>query len=195
MTTPEREKKYHDAIESRQEGIIVFEDISDKHNAEAAFRCCEIFGFQKVYLIFEKAKAFDPRKVGYFSSSSAHKWLSFTTFDSTMTCLEQLKKDGYQVLATVCNESAENVHATGIEKAKIAIVFGNEKLGVSDEVKKYADRCLTILERGMIQSLNLSVATGVILYEITRQRQAIGMSRYKLSLTERQALLKDFTTR
>ena len=54
MATDERMKKMSEVVEYRQEGVVVFEDISDKHNAEAAFRNCEIFGFQKVYLIFDK---------------------------------------------------------------------------------------------------------------------------------------------
>ena len=76
--TTARRGKISKVIERRQEGVIVLEDIHDPHNAAAVWRSCDGFGFQKVYLIFEKEKVFNPKKIGKASSSSANKWLDIT---------------------------------------------------------------------------------------------------------------------
>jgi len=71
----ERQNKIQRVIEQRQEGVIVLEDIHDPYNAAAVWRSADGFGFQKVYLVFEKEKTFNPKKIGKASSSSANKWL------------------------------------------------------------------------------------------------------------------------
>ena len=195
MATDKREKRYSDVIAARQEGIVVFEDITDPHNAQAAFRSCDIFGFQKVYLVFENEKPFDPLELGRYSSSSAHKWLSFRVFTSSIACMEQLSRDGYERIATVSDRAVEDITGAPFEKAKSAFIFGNEKRGISETIRKHADRLVTIPEAGMAQSLNLSVSVGIVLFEVTRQRKTLGMNRYRLSPTKQKALEKDFRRR
>jgi len=96
-----RLRKIKRVMENRQEGIIVLENIADPHNAAAVWRTAEAFGFQKIYLVYSKEKAINPKKIGKASSASANKWLSFTTFRNTDECYKKLHKDGYKIYATV----------------------------------------------------------------------------------------------
>lgn len=164
-----RQKKISRVMSRRHEGIVVLEDIHDPHNAAAVWRNCDAFGFGKVYLIFNKEKQFDPKKVGKASSSSANKWLEFEIFESTEKCLEKLKSGGYTIYATVLDREAKGLGEAKFEK-KTAICFGNEHRGLSDAAVKMADEKIYIPMKGMVQSLNLSVSAGIVMWEFVRKR-------------------------
>jgi len=160
-----------EVIEERQEGILVLEDIHDPHNAAAVWRSADAFGWQKVWLIFDKEKSFNPKKVGKASSSSANKWLDFRIFKSTTECFEELHKLGYRTLATVLDKGARDISLADLRsQVKIAIVLGNEHRGLSETATKMADEKVYIPMKGMVQSLNLSVTAAIMLYEVERQR-------------------------
>jgi tRNA (guanosine-2'-O-)-methyltransferase len=164
-----RREKIERVIENRREGVVVLEDIHDPHNAGAVCRSCDAFGWQKVYLIFDKEKPFNPKKIGKASSSSANKWLTFKIFKSTRECFEELKKDGFEIYATVLDEEATNLQSTIVNLQKVALVFGNEHRGLSEIAINMADKKIYISMRGMVQSLNLSVTAGIVLWEAERQ--------------------------
>ncbi len=189
MPTPERSHRLDDVAARRQQGVVVLEDIHDPHNAEAVFRSCDAFGFQRVSLIFAEDQQFDPRRVGKLASSSANKWLDFAVYSSARACIEELQRDGYEVVATVAAGEAEDISEARLTAPRIALMFGNEHRGLSDEAIASADRRLTIPMAGMVQSLNLSVAAALVLYEVTRQRLAAGIERYRLPPQE-QAVLR-----
>ena len=167
---------------------MVLEDIHDPHNAEAVFRSCDAFGFQRVCLIFDKEKGFDPRRVGKLTSSSANKWLEFSAYPSARACIEELQADGHEVVATVADPRAEDIFEAPLTTPRIALMLGNEHSGLSDEAIALADRRVTIPMAGMVQSLNLSVAAALVLYEVTRQRLAAGIAPYRLPPAEQMAL-------
>lgn len=203
-----RQEKIRKVIENRQEGVIVLENIADEHNAAAVWRSADAFGFQKIYLVFLVEKSFNPKKVGKKSSASANKWLSFKTFKSINKCYKELKNEGYKIYATVLDEDSKNLQSTiflpeadqplADNLRKIALVFGNEHRGLSEEAIKGADEKIYIPMRGMVQSLNLSVSAGILMYEVSRQRSAsakgYGETRegYKLSDNEKKELIKEF---
>jgi tRNA (guanosine-2'-O-)-methyltransferase len=186
--TERRERRIEEAAAGRQQGAVVLEDIRDPHNAEAVFRSCEAFGFQRVCLIFEQEQPFDPQLIGKASSASANKWLSFSIYESTTDCLAELRAAGYEVLATVLDPSAESVYDARFDASRIAMLLGNEQQGLSEQALALADRKLTIPMRGLVQSLNLSVTAAICLYEITRQRLLTGMEQYALPQSERDEL-------
>jgi len=198
-----RQSKIIKMINNRQEGVIVLENIADEHNAAAVWRSADAFGFQKIYLVFSVEKSFNPKRVGKKSSASANKWLSFKTFKSINECYKELKNEGYKIYATVLDEEARKIPAkagrreTRFEKKKIALVFGNEHRGLSEEAIKGADEKIYIPMRGMVQSLNLSVTASILMYEVSRQRSAsakgYGETRegYKLSDNEKKELIKE----
>ena len=188
MPTPERVQRYREVAEGRQQGVVVLEDIHDPHNAEAVFRSCDAFGFQRVCLIFDQEEPFDPRRVGKLSSSSANKWLDFEVYPSAKACLDALHGEGYEVAATVAGGDAEEVYAAELTAPRIAVMLGNENRGLSPEAVALADRRLTIPMAGMVRSLNLSVTAAIVLFEVTRQRRRAGFEPYRLAPDEREAL-------
>lgn len=168
--TTARQRKIENVIERRQEGVIVLEDIHDPHNAAAVWRSGDGFGFQKVYLIFEQEKGFNPKKIGKASSSSANKWLDFRVFRSTKVCLEKLKKDGFKIFATVLDREAKRLSGVDFKTKKVAIMLGNEHRGLSETAINLADEKIYIPMKGMVQSFNLSVTAAIVMYEADRQR-------------------------
>lgn len=191
MVLERRLEKIQNVVRNRQGNlVVVIEDIHDPHNAEAIFRTCDAFGVQEVYLIFEKTKPWDPSKIGKQSSSSAHKWLTFHTFRSSESCFSHLKKKGYFLVATVLDAKAPSLFQSSLGTKPLALLVGNEHRGLSAYALAHADMNLTIPMRGMIESLNVSVATALFLYEITRQR---GVT--PLSLDIQQRFIDDFIKR
>jgi len=163
-----REEKIKKVRNDRHKAIVILEDIHDPHNAGAVWRSCDAFGIGTVYLIFNKEEEFDPKKIGKASSSSANKWLDFKIYHSTKECLEEVKRDGYKIYATILSKEAKSIYETKfVEKA--AIMLGNEHAGLSETAIKMADEMVYIPMRGMVQSLNLSVTAGVCLFEYGRQ--------------------------
>ena len=195
MVTEQRARKIAEVAERRQQGVVVIEDVYDPHNAEAVFRSCDAFGFQRVCLVFEQEAPFDPRRIGKVSSASANKWLDFTTYRSTRACIEALHDEGFEVVAMVVDEGAEQLFAAELAEPKTAILLGNENRGLSDEAVALADRRLTIPMVGMVQSLNLSVTAALTLYELTRQRLERGFDAYLLPPDERSELRDAFAQR
>lgn len=190
-----RQEKIKRVIDNRQEGVIVLENIADPHNAGAVWRSADAFGFQKIYMVYSKEKPINPKKIGKASSSSANKWLSFKIFDSIEKCYRELKKDGFRIYVTVLDKEAKDILKTKFKGGKTAVVFGNEHRGLSDEAIKGADEKIYIPMKGMVQSLNISVTAGIIMYEINRQRSTSHKSlfskrNYKLGEKEREKLEK-----
>jgi tRNA (guanosine-2'-O-)-methyltransferase len=171
MLTTDRLAKIKKVTENRQSDLtVVLEDIHDPHNAEAVFRSCDAFGVQDVYLIFNREDYFNPSETGKSTSSSANKWLDFHIFKSTTDCLTSLKNQKFSIFATALTHSAKSIFETQFNEKKFALVFGNEHRGLSEEALKLADKSIIIPMSGMVQSLNLSVTAGIVLYEVTRQK-------------------------
>ncbi len=167
-----RNQKINRVMKNRHEGIIVLEDIHDPHNAAAVWRSADCFGFGKIYLIFDQEKVFNPKKVGKASSSSANKWLDFEIFKSTAECFKKLKKEGYKIYVTVLDSEAKDLRLSDIRsQEKTAIVLGNEHRGVSQSAIDNADEKIYISMQGMVQSLNLSVTAGIMMWEYKRQNK------------------------
>lgn len=195
MATERRVQRIRDVVAQRQAGfVVVLEDIHDPHNAEAILRSCDAFGVQEVYLIFDKHTPWNPRKVGKQSSSSAHKWLDFHIFRSTKACLKSLKRRKYKIVATSLQEQSKSPAEIDLRAKKLALLVGNEHSGLSAEALALADSVCKIPMRGMIESFNVSVATALFLYEITRQRSEKAKA-YGLSAKEKLRLEEDFLRR
>lgn len=187
-----RQEKIERVINNRQEGVIVLENIADPHNAAAVWRTAEAFGFQKIYLVYSKEKAINPKKIGKASSSSANKWLSFELFKDIGECYRKLKKEGYKIYATVLDQKAKQIVEGEFDTKKIAIVLGNEHRGLSEEAIGGADEKIYIPMKGMVQSLNISVSAAILMYEVDRQRKK-GPKNWKIETKERKKLIKEFS--
>lgn len=178
-------------VENRRNDIVVIlEDIHDPHNAAAILRTCDALGIQKVYFIFEKEKPYNPKRVGKASSSSANKWLDFTIFDSVLSCFKTLKQEGYTIIATALTEQSESLATAKFPEGKIALLVGNEHSGLSETAIKHSDRVIMIPMKGFVQSLNVSVSTAIVLWDLVSKR-----TTQKLSENTQKNLIEDFSKR
>jgi tRNA (guanosine-2'-O-)-methyltransferase len=170
--TEARLKKITDAAIARQFSLkVVLENIHDLHNVSAIFRSCDAVGVPKVSLLYTFEKF---PKINRISSASANKWVDVEKFDNTANCIQNLKNDGYTVYASMLDKNSVDLYEIDFTK-KIAIILGNEHRGVSEDAAKLSDNTYYIPMKGMIQSLNVSVAAAVTLYEAYRQRFQKGM--------------------
>ncbi|MYD09827.1 MAG: RNA methyltransferase [Chloroflexi bacterium] len=172
MPTEARLKKLRDVAERRQPGLtIVVEDVFDPHNMGAIARSCDAFGIQEINVIFETQPAFDPKQAGKNSSTATNKWLNYRIHHSTEAALQNLKREGWQLVATVLDPAAEPIYAADFCHPRIALLFGNEKTGLSPRAIALADTRVTIPMLGIAQSMNVSVSAALAIYEVTRQRR------------------------
>lgn len=175
-----RLKKITAVVNSRQQSLhLVLENIHDPHNVSAIFRTCDAAGIPKVSLIYYLEKF---PKIGKKSSASAFKWIERERYTSVSECFTSLHDEGFKIYASSISEDAIDLYKIDFKK-KIAIVLGNEHRGISDEAANLADVKFKIPMFGMVQSLNVSVAAAIILYEALRQRAKKGFYT-KSELTE-----------
>jgi tRNA (guanosine-2'-O-)-methyltransferase len=179
MTT-ERQKKIESVLAKRQNNLtVVLENVFDPHNISAVMRSCDAVGIMEIYVLNTKI----PRhtKWGERSSSSAHKWLTVHQHTDIVECLQELKKKYEKIFTTHLSSDAVSLYEVDLTE-NVALVFGNEHDGVSEELRNLCDGNFIIPQVGMIRSLNISVACAVTLYEAFRQKQKAGHYQ-KQSLT------------
>jgi tRNA (guanosine-2'-O-)-methyltransferase len=170
--TPEREQRLTSVLDKRQDNItVVLENVFDPHNISAVMRTCDAVGVQDIYILNTKIPRH--KKWGAKSSSSAAKWLTIHQFDNAEECFSSLRKCYSTILTTHLSSDALSLHSIDLTK-NIALVFGNEHSGVSEEIRALADANFVIPQVGMIRSLNISVACAVTLYEAYRQKSNAG---------------------
>jgi tRNA (guanosine-2'-O-)-methyltransferase len=193
LRSPRRVEKIRKVLAQRQPDLtVVMENIHDPHNVSAVLRSCDAVGILRVELLYTVEKF--PR-IGKKSSSSANKWLESRKHKSVNECYRALRDEGFAVYATHLGGSSVSLYDLDMTK-KVALVFGNEHRGVSDEAAAKADGNFQIPMLGMIQSLNVSVACAVSLYEVLRQRLANGdLINPKLSEAELTELCNDWIKR
>jgi tRNA (guanosine-2'-O-)-methyltransferase len=170
--TPEREQRLTSVLDKRQDNItVVLENVFDPHNISAVMRTCDAVGVQDIYILNTKIPRH--KKWGAKSSSSAAKWLTIHQFDNAEECFSSLRKCYSTILTTHLSSDALSLHSIDLTK-NIALVFGNEHSGVSEEIRALADANFVIPQVGIIHSLNISVACAVTLYEAYRQKSNAG---------------------
>ena len=170
--TDERREKLLKVLQQRQSNLaVVMENVQDPHNISAVMRTCDAVGIQDIYILNTKIPRHE--KFGFKSSSSALKWLTTHEFDQVEACFEELRKHYATILTTHLSADAISLYEIDFSKS-VALVFGNEHEGVSDEVRNLADGNFIIPQMGIIQSLNISVACAVSIYEAYRQKQIAG---------------------
>jgi tRNA (guanosine-2'-O-)-methyltransferase len=160
-------KRLEHVLNRRQPDMtVVIENIHDPHNVSAMLRSCDAAGVMQVQLVYTGEEFPD---LGKKSSASALKWVEQRRFDSISGCYDRLRLEGFAIYATHLGDKSLSLYDLNLKK-KVALVFGNEHRGVSDEAANLADGNFRIPMVGMIQSLNVSVACAVTLFEALRQR-------------------------
>lgn len=170
--TPERYQRIINVLNKRQNNLaVVLENVFDPHNISAVMRSCDAVGIQDIYVLNSKIPRH--KKWGAKSSSSAAKWLSVHQFTDVQTCFEALRKRYDKILTTHLSSDAVEIYDIDFTRS-LALVFGNEHDGVSEEIRALADGNFIIPQVGIIKSLNISVACAVTIYEAYRQKSRAG---------------------
>ena len=188
MPTKERIEKVKRVLSLRQPDLrVILEEVKNTHNASAVVRSCDAAGILYVDIISADE---EPFPVNEAISTRAEKWIQFQYYTSASDCLNSLKKEGIKIAATHISE--DSLPYTDLDYTQpMAIVFGNEAEGLSEEALALADYKIKIPMIGMTKSLNLSVSVGIILYEAMKQRREKGLYNEKrLSPDEFNAYMK-----
>ena len=170
--TEQREEKIQRMLANRQHDLtVIFENIDDPHNISACLRSCDSVGISEVYILSSPDKK--QSKLGKKSSASATKWITIHHFFDAGKCFEEVRKRYSKIYSTLLSSSSVDLYEIDFTQS-VALVFGNEHEGVSSASASYCDGNFIIPQVGMIQSLNISVACAVSLYEAFRQRRLAG---------------------
>jgi tRNA (guanosine-2'-O-)-methyltransferase len=158
-------------LSRRQPDLTVLaENLHKPRNFSAVIRTCDSVGIHQVHVVPGEAS---PRR-HWHTSQGAEKWVEVETHTSTAEALETLRTRGFRLVAAHLSQKAVSYREIDYTYPT-ALVIGTELFGVSPEALALADRQIRIPMLGMSQSLNVSVACAVVLYEAQRQRQAAGM--------------------
>lgn len=170
--TNERREKLLSVLNKRQNNItVVLENVFDPHNVSAVMRTCDAVGIQEMYTINTRLP---PHKQwGFRSSSSANKWITIHQFTDAKECFSALRKRFSKILTTHLSSDSVSLYDIDFTES-IALIFGNEAFGVSEEIRALADGNFNIPQQGIIRSLNISVACAVSIYEAYRQKNIAG---------------------
>lgn len=181
--TPERLKRLTQVLDKRQNDLtIVLENVFDPHNISAVMRTADAVGIQEISVLNSRIGLH--KKWGAKSSSSAAKWLNIKQYSDPAACFTELRRKYNLILTTHLSTEAVSLYQIDFTQS-IALVFGNEHDGVSEEIRNMADGNFIIPQVGIIRSLNISVACAVSLYEAYRQKNAAGhYDRVKLGIEE-----------
>lgn len=181
-------KRADDIKDSRCKNlIVVLENPKSLKNIGSVVRNVNALGAEKVYIVDEADSIPDDwqdmREWGPLSkpSVSAIKWSFLKKFSSTASCIEHLEKNGFESIVTSPHiKGKKNVELSNgtFTQKKLAVWFGNESKGVSDFVIERSDICVSIPMFGIIESLNLATSSGIVLYEITKQRREFADKKY-----------------
>ena len=178
--TERRIERIRYVLSKRQPDLtVVVENIHDPHNVSAILRTCDAVGVFMINLLYTIEEF---PEIGKKSSAGTRKWVYRRNFKSVDECYETLRSEGFKIYATRLTPDAVSLYELDLTE-KVAFVFGNEHRGVSDEASEKADLNFMIPMFGMVQSLNVSVACAVTLYEALRQRLKAGHYE-KRKLTE-----------
>ena len=170
--TPERRNRLTSVLNKRQPGLtVVLENVSDPHNIAAVMRTCDAVGIQEIYILNNKIGLH--KEWSAKTSSSAAKWLTIHQFTDTITCFKELRKKFDKIYATHLEKNAVDLYELNLTE-NVALVFGNEHSGLSEETISLVDGNFLIPQVGIIKSLNISVACAVSVYEAFRQKQIAG---------------------
>ena len=169
---------------------VVLEDIYQKHNTSAVVRSCDVFGLQDVHIIENKYKSYLSNQV----AKGAHKWIDLHYYNklenNNQVCIDTLRSRNYKIIATTPHNDSCLLHDFDITQ-KAAFIMGVEKEGVSQGIMNQADGFLKIPMVGFTESLNISVATAIILQNITSRLRNSNVN-WQLSEKEKNELRLDW---
>ena len=168
--TVNRFNKIKQVLTQRQTDLtVVIEDVDKPHNLAAIARTCDAVGISHIHAVSNLRSL----RLSQMAAGGIRKWVALTKHKTTANAFKQLKADNMQLLVTHISDNTIDYREIDYT-LPTAIIAGSEYEGVSDYAIEHADHCISIPMLGMVQSLNVSVAMSVILYEALQQRQQAG---------------------
>ena len=165
---PRRFERIKNVLNCRMKNLTVLvEAVNKPHNLSAILRTCDAAG------VFEANFICDKDKVKTFNSTAqgSQKWVKLNNHDTKVSAVFELKKKGFKLYGTTLNESSVDYRNFDYSE-NTCFVLGAEKWGLSDELIAKVDESIFIPMSGMVQSLNVSVAASILLFEAIRQRES-----------------------
>ncbi|EMH1203093.1 TPA: tRNA (guanosine(18)-2'-O)-methyltransferase TrmH [Serratia marcescens] len=178
--SPERYARICEMLATRQPDLTVcLEQVHKPHNVSAIIRTADAVGVHQVHAVWPTTRM----RTLVSSAAGSNSWVSVKTHRSIGDAVGHLKAQGMQILAT--NLSARAVDFREVDYTRpTCVLLGQEKTGITEEALALADQDIVIPMIGMVQSLNVSVASALILYEAQRQRQNAGLYRRDNSMLD-----------
>ncbi|MBT8254034.1 MAG: RNA methyltransferase [Bacteroidia bacterium] len=175
--TERRKARFEKVLSNRTRHFTVaIEDVFQLHNTSAVLRSCDIFGIQDVHIIEDKYSD----RIDAEIAMGAQKWVDLKRHQSAQACLDHLRSQGYQIVATTPHKKKCRLEEFDIGQ-RSCFFFGREKDGLSDLIMEQADCFLSIPMVGFTESLNISVSAAIILQHLTAK---LRMSDANWGLTE-----------
>jgi len=188
--TDNKREKMHAVLENRTRYVtVVLEDLFQPHNASAALRTCDIFGVQDVHVV-EARYAF---KAVPTIAMGATKWLNVQSYPSITDSITALKNCGYCIVATTPHTDSYTLPELPLDQ-KIALVFGSEQTGLSEEALASADMFVKIPMYGFVESFNVSVSVALCLYDVINRLHNSSYA-WQLSEEEKQDIMLEWIRR
>ncbi len=184
--TPDRLLRINAMLDHRQPDLTVcMEGVHKTHNLAAVVRTADAIGISDVHAVWKS----EEMEVRGGSAAGSQNWVDVHSYSNTKDAITELKRQNMQVLVTHLSDSSVDFREIDYTKPT-AIILGQEKFGASEAALELADQHIVIPMVGMVQSLNVSVANSVVLYEAQRQRQSAGMyDSARISYERRQRFL------
>ncbi|MEN4246799.1 tRNA (guanosine(18)-2'-O)-methyltransferase TrmH [Serratia marcescens] len=178
--SPERYARICEMLATRQPDLTVcLEQVHKPHNVSAIIRTADAVGVHQVHAVWPTTRM----RTLVSSAAGSNSWVSVKTHRTIGDAVGHLKAQGMQILAT--NLSARAVDFREVDYTRpTCVLLGQEKTGITEEALALADQDIVIPMIGMVQSLNVSVASALILYEAQRQRQNAGLYRRDNSMLD-----------
>jgi tRNA (guanosine-2'-O-)-methyltransferase len=171
---------------------VVLENIFDPLNVSAVLRSCDATGIREVFAVYTK-EYLDKRGLilGKRTSGGAFKWIDVYVFEDLEECFRRVKERYGRILATHLGTESKSLYSLDLTEP-VALLFGNEDEGISAEALALSDGNFTIPMSGFAESLNISVACAVSLFEVRRQRAEKGFydENPRLSETQQEELFQ-----
>lgn len=163
--TENRRQRFDKVLSQRTKHFTVAtEDVYQLHNTSAVIRSCDVFGIQEVNIVEET----NTKRIDREIAMGAQKWVDLNRYHSVKDCIQDLKKKNYQIVATTPHTTDCLLDEFDVTK-KSCFFFGRETEGLSQEVLEHSDCYLKISMSGFTESLNISVAAAIILYNVTER--------------------------
>jgi len=169
--SPERYHRISHMLDQRQPDLtLVLEDVHKPHNLAAIARSCDAVGIGEIHAVASDAKV----RLKQDAAAGASRWIQVHRHTDAASCLADLRAGGFHLLAAHLSERAVSYLDVDYTRPT-ALVSGTELFGISAATAELVDQHVVIPMHGLVQSLNVSVATALVLYEARRQRQAAGL--------------------